>query len=152
MDDYPGGLWWHKAALLAGTQWHDLSVAGMVTAPKQHHLEMTGPFYCVTSPVPLGEGKQESSFTQGSAAPELHGCDELEPHWGCHMGVKSVMLRQQHWVFFNRTKSKKLFRMHSVKRSTAKCSAILLLTVNAELIYQSFLTFSISFPCHSWQL
>lgn len=39
-----------------------------------------------------------------------------------------------------------------MKRNTAKYSTILLLTVNAELIYQSFLTFSISFPCQSRQL
>lgn len=37
----------------------------------------------VTSPVPLEERQQEASFIQGSAAPELHGCDEL----GAHMGL-----------------------------------------------------------------
>lgn len=103
-----------------------------------------------SSSVPLETRKQEVPFIQGRAAPELHGCEELEACVGFHMGVRSVMLREQ--PFFSIRLSKKLFGIYSMKRSAAKCGTVLLLTVNAELIYQSFLTFSISFPCQSWQL
>lgn len=104
----------------------------------------------VTSPVPLEERQQEASFIQGSAAPELHGCDELGAHMGLPHGRQKCNAKAATLFFFySQTKSKKLFRIYSKKRSTARCGTILLLTVNAELIYKSFLTFSRSFPCHS---
>lgn len=124
----------------------------MATAPKQQNFEMTGPFYYVLHH-PLCLWKQGSKKSHSFRAELLLNCMAVRNLRACvdfHMGVRSVMLREQH--FFSIRLSKKLFGIYSMKRSAAKCGTVLLLTVNAELIYQSFLTFSISFPCQSWQL
>lgn len=55
----------------------------------------------VTSPVPLEERQQEASFIQGSAAPELHGCDELGAHVGLPHGSQKCNAKAATLGFFS---------------------------------------------------
>lgn len=98
MDDYPRRLWWHEAALLAGTKWCNPSVAGMAQAAK---LGNDWSLYYLLHPPCLWE--------KGSKKPRSFKAVLLlsyVAHVGFHMGVKNEMLKQQHWFFSIRLKIK----------------------------------------------